>query len=142
MSEPAPDGVTPDYTVPVQPVARPRPPAQVWVVCGFLIFLAAVSALGVIGAFALLGRGAGGAAWFGALMAVQVVVYLVVAVFVFRGKSWARWTGIVVAGAVIALSLIVAVMSNALPNCIGLGIQGVILALLLRREVADWCYPR
>lgn len=141
MSEPTPEGVTPEFRVPDQFDPPRRPPALVWVASGVLMFFAVISVLGAFAAFALVQRGVAMATWLGAVTLGFAAIYVAVSVFLFRGKAWARRTGIAVAGVNIALSLLFSVTEGVAPNCIGLLLQVGIVVLLMRPEVANWCYP-
>lgn len=76
-----------------------------------------------------------------AVYAVTTVLYVAVGIFLLRRASWARWTGIVLAGVNIAIGLVLPLATGAVPDCLTLAPQIAILLILFRPEVVAWCRP-
>ncbi|GAA1811976.1 hypothetical protein GCM10009682_36670 [Luedemannella flava] len=71
---------------------------------------------------------------------VASVANLILAVLLFRGVSWARITLIVLIIANIVLTIISALVDPS-GICLSLVFNIVLLVLLFREDVKDWCYP-
>jgi hypothetical protein len=140
--------------MPIEPAAaaiavqntRRRPPVLVWITSALLLLSAALTGLlaadylgGVIDPLTGV-RGA--TTWtvtYGSVMAVLSVAYAVVAICVFLGVTWARTAGIVLGTLSVLASLVSLVTGH---GALGLVLPIVVLVLLTRRTLADWCYPQ
>jgi hypothetical protein len=78
---------------------------------------------------------------FGWVAGAQAVVLAVLAIFLFRGATWARFT--VIAFILLGLALVAydLISTGSWPGCLPLLPQIIILVLMLQRPVADWCNP-
>ncbi len=136
------DPYVPDPT-PYQP---PRRPVIVWFACGLLLLLSLLGGLFVALLFAEAqsdishGRDVPPLFWIGLVVsAITVAAYIVFTIFIFRGASWARLAAIGLVAVNLLISLISGLASGATPNCVGLIPGLVLIALLLNRQVRDWC---
>jgi hypothetical protein len=116
-----------------------RPPA-VWVASGLLLLLAALNVYIAFLAFTYEGPQGEGASLFGWLSVAFAALFGVLAVFLYRGASWARYSVIGLTMLNLALAALSWIASGTGPGCLTLLPQIILLVLMFQRPVADWCY--
>jgi hypothetical protein len=122
------------------PLYRQPRPVAVWVATGLLVLLAALNLLLALLVFSFEGQQAQDAALFGWMSVAFAVIFAVLAVFLFRGASWARYTVIGLTLLNLALAVFSWISAGSGPGCLTLLPQIILLVLMLQRPVADWCY--
>jgi hypothetical protein len=116
-----------------------RPPA-VLIASALLVLLAALNVYIAFLAFTYEGPEAEGAGLFGWLSVAFAAMFGVLAVFLYRGASWARYSIIGLTMINLALAAISWVTSGTGPGCLTLLPQIILLILMYQRPVADWTY--
>jgi hypothetical protein len=134
--------VTGDETAPAPPARRP-------IIWALSILVLVVAALGLLGGLLLLsevsdaqshGRSVNPA------VRTVVVISLICsvaqaggAVLVFLGRNLGRYLVIGVAGLVILSNLVSLISGNGVQGCVGIVVNGAIIAGMMRQDVRDWC---
>jgi hypothetical protein len=124
------------------PLPRGARPPAVLIASALLVLLAALNVYIAYLAFTYEGPGAEGAALFGWLSVAFAAMVGVLAVFLYRGASWARYGIIGLTLLNLALAALSWITSGSGPGCLTLLPQIILLILMYQRPVADWCYRR
>jgi hypothetical protein len=122
------------------PPYRQARPTAVWVASGLLVLLALLNLMLALLVFSFEGQQADDAALFGWTSVAFAAIFTVLAVFLFRGASWARFTVIGLTLLNLALAVFSWISAGSGPGCLTLLPQIVLLVLMFQRSVADWCY--
>jgi hypothetical protein len=115
-----------------------RPPA-VLIATGLLVLLAALNVYIAFLAFTYEGPEGEGAGVFGWLSVAFAAVFGMLAVFLYRGASWARYGVLGLTMLNLALDALSWITSGTGPGCLTLLPQIILLILMYQRPVADWC---
>jgi hypothetical protein len=90
-------------------------------------------------AFSYEGPEAEGAGLFGWLSVAFAALFGVLAVFLYRGASWARYSVIGLTMINLALAALSWITSGTGPGCLTLLPQIILLIMMYQRPVAGWC---
>jgi hypothetical protein len=116
-----------------------RPPA-VLIASALLVLLTVLNVYIAYLAFTYEGPEGEGAGLFGWLSVAFASIFGVLAVFLYRGASWARYSVIGLTVLNLALAAVSWITSGTGPGCLTLLPQIILLILMYQRPVADWCY--
>jgi hypothetical protein len=116
-----------------------RPPA-VLIASALLVLLTVLNVYIAYLAFSYEGPEGEGASLFGWLSVAFAAIFGVLAVFLYRGASWARYSVIGLTILNLALAALSWITSGTGPGCLTLLPQIILLVLMYQRPVADWCY--
>jgi hypothetical protein len=80
------------------------------------------------------------AAWIGMVFYMLLTaLYVVLAVFIFRGRPWARLTGLVLVSLNLVFTLLTGALAGNTSGCLAVLPQIALFAVLMNRDVKAWC---
>jgi hypothetical protein len=128
------------------PTAPRRRPVLVWLAAAVLLLTALVNGLvaadnlgGVPDPVTGVDEITSWSIGFGSLTALFSVAYIVVAICVFLGVTWARTVGIALAALNVAAVLFSLVSHHGADALL---VPIIVLVFLTRYTIAEWCYPQ
>jgi hypothetical protein len=124
------------------PLDRGARPSAVLIASALMVLLAVLNLYIAYLAFTYDGPEGEGAGLFGWLSVAFAAIFGVLAVFLYRGAPWARFSVIGLTMINLVLAALSWITSGTGPGCLTLLPQIILLILMFQRPVADWCYRR